>query len=674
MKKFISTLIAAVLMLSTLPAFADTSVSQNVEDVLIKVKQKIDIPEALTEFESNVYTQSDNTSYEFLWRDTDYKNSVAVTSDEDGRIINLYTHTEDYPTSKISGFSQDEVIEFSNAYLQKILPEMFFDKTDILVADKTSYNVFSDLNFSVTFVREKDGIKVKDNTVSVSGYIGKDKITVNSVNARLDFDTKFSSSTDSIADYTEKYKVAFPIEMVYYDELSEKDENAPKLIYRFKDFEAGYIAAATGEIVTEDKEFDEVFANSKQEAAMDSAGGANRNMLSEAEIKEIEKVAKLISIEEVKKSLKAIPYLNFDSSLELTSSRLTSDENEYFYNLHYESKDRYFTAKVNAQTGKIMNISNYTYGEKSKELSQTQIQEAEKKIHAFVNAVAKEELKASLAQDFTSTNNYVHKVYDRIVNDVKYVGEGISVTFDAINGVVQSYRLNFSDKLFVSPSDAMSDTDAYNKILEIAPIEKLYVKSNSEYVLCYTANNSNVRIDAFTGKLTYKESNNRNFEYADIGGHWAEEAITNLSQIQLGLKGENFYPDNKITQEDLFRLFYSGMRSNYYLDADTDNLYERLISTKIITEEEKAPEAQVTRENAFVYMIRLAELERVAKLADIYKVNFADSDKLSEGKLGYAAILSGMGVVCGDGGTLRPTDTITRAEAAAMLYKYLLTF
>ena len=121
-------------------------------------------------------------------------------------------------------------------------------------------------------------------------------------------------------------------------------------------------------------------------------------------------------------------------------------------------------------------------------------------------------------------------------------------------------------------------------------------------------------------------------------------------------------------------MFYSGMRSNYYLDADTDNLYERLISTKIITEEEKAPEAQVTRENAFVYMIRLAELERVAKLADIYKVNFADSDKLSEGKLGYAAILSGMGVVCGDGGTLRPTDTITRAEAAAMLYKYLLTF
>ena len=220
----------------------------------------------------------------------------------------------------------------------------------------------------------------------------------------------------------------------------------------------------------------------------------------------------------------------------------------------------------------------------------------------------------------------------------------------------------------------MSDTDAYNKILEIAPIEKLYVKSNGEYVLCYTANNSNVRIDAFTGKLTYKESNNRNFEYADIGGHWAEEAITNLSQIQLGLKGENFYPDNKITQEDLFRLFYSGMRNNYYLDATTDELYKRLISDNVITEEEKEPKASVTRENAFVYMIRLAELERVAKLSDIYKVNFADRDKLSEGNLGYAAILSGMGVICGDGGTLRPTDTIPRAETAAMLYNYLLTF
>ena len=674
MKKFISTLIATAIMLSTLPAFADVAVSQNVEDVLIKVKQKIDIPTALTEFESNVYTQSDNTSYEFLWRDTDYKNSVAVTSDIDGRIINLYTHNEDYPTAKISGFSQDEVIEFSNTYLQKILPEMFSDETDVLVADKDSYSVFSDLNFSLTFVREKNGIKVKDNNVSVSGYIGKDKISVNSVNVRLDYDTSFSSVSDSITDYIEKYKAAFPIEMVYYDESSQKDENAPKLIYRFKDFEAGYISAETGEIVTEDKEINELFATANKEAAMDSAGGANRNMLSEAEIKEIEKVASLIGVEQIKKSVKALPYLNFDDSLELTSSRLTNNEKEYFYNLNYEGKDRYFTAKVNAQTGKIINISNYIYGEKSTELSEAQIQQAEKKIQEFANAVAKEELKSSLAQDCTSTNNQVYKVYDRIVNDIKYVGEGICVTFDATNNIVQSYRLNFSDKLFVNPSNAMSDTDAYNKILEIAPIEMVYIKSNGEYALCYTAKNNSIRIDAMNGKPTYKESNNRNFEYADIDGHWAEEAITNLAQIQLGLKGNNFCPNDKITQEDLLRFFFSGMKNSYYLDADTDELYKRLISANVITEAEKAPNASVTRENAFVYMIRLAELERVARLEDIYKVNFADSDKLSEGKLGYAAILSGMGVVCGDGGALRPTDNITRAEAAAMLYKYLLTF
>ena len=39
----------------------------------------------------------------------------------------------------------------------------------------------------------------------------------------------------------------------------------------------------------------------------------------------------------------------------------------------------------------------------------------------------------------------------------------------------------------------------------------------------------------------------------------------------------------------------------------------------------------------------------------------------------FSGILSGMGVVCGNGGYLRPADNLTRAEALALLYKYLLT-
>ena len=101
-------------------------------------------------------------------------------------------------------------------------------------------------------------------------------------------------------------------------------------------------------------------------------------------------------------------------------------------------------------------------------------------------------------------------------------------------------------------------------------------------------------------------------------------------------------------------------------------IYDELIKNGIITIDEKCPEAEVTREDAFMYLIRMAGLEKVARLENIYKVSYADSNKLSSGKIGYCAILSGLGVICGSGGYLRPTDNLNRAEAITMLYRYLL--
>lgn len=54
-------------------------------------------------------------------------------------------------------------------------------------------------------------------------------------------------------------------------------------------------------------------------------------------------------------------------------------------------------------------------------------------------------------------------------------------------------------------------------------------------------------------------------------------------------------------------------------------------------------------------------------------MDFADGNLLSKGKIGYCAILSGLGVITGDGGYLRPQSNLTRAEAMAMVYKYLLS-
>jgi len=122
----------------------------------------------------------------------------------------------------------------------------------------------------------------------------------------------------------------------------------------------------------------------------------------------------------------------------------------------------------------------------------------------------------------------------------------------------------------------------------------------------------------------------------------------------------------------LLRFWLSGIKGRHISGYSDDELYDYLKSNEILSEEEKSSDAPVKREDAFVYLIRICNYEKIASLSDIYKVSYKDSDKLSEGKIGYVAILSGLGIICGDGGELRPSDALTRAEAVVMLYKYLL--
>ena len=74
------------------------------------------------------------------------------------------------------------------------------------------------------------------------------------------------------------------------------------------------------------------------------------------------------------------------------------------------------------------------------------------------------------------------------------------------------------------------------------------------------------------------------------------------------------------------------------------------------------------RIDAAVYFINALELAEIASLPGIYNCPFTDV----ETKEGYVSILSGFGVVKGDGtGLFNPDRGVTRGEAAVMIYNYL---
>ena len=62
-----------------------------------------------------------------------------------------------------------------------------------------------------------------------------------------------------------------------------------------------------------------------------------------------------------------------------------------------------------------------------------------------------------------------------------------------------------------------------------------------------------------------------------------------------------------------------------------------------------------------------------AELPGIFNCGFSDAGQIAADKLGYAAIVSGLGVISGDGNAIRANDALTNAEAAAMIYNYLKT-
>ncbi len=685
MKKVIALILSLLLIMPA--ALADTASSNELQRVLLKVKEKINIPSELTEFESNISDYKGKITYNFDWHDEKYEKSINVSADENGRILNYNNYTSKISDKKLTDISTKEIISFADTFLKKILPEMYEDASDALVLDEKSYRAGGSQRYYFTYNRCKNMVPVNNNAVNVSVAIDENaRLIMRSMSANIDYEANFADKAGEAELLTEKYKKAFPMELVYRNEYNPdwkakgEPRMLPVLIYRHKDNEAGYISVENGEIVEEDKNEDNLF---RDESAEDSVmGSMNKNeSFTEKELAEITAVGTLLSREEIENKVKALPYVSFPKNLSLESSHLSkNDEDKYLYSFHYSNKSdenySYMSITADAKDGKLINYYCSTdYREKDKvSLTEKEKDSAQKKMEEFLKVAAGEDFKDTKFSESTENNGYINSYYYRTVNNVKHADNGISVGFDGKNSVVISYSLSFTGGEFKDPSQAIGEEAAYEKLLEYSPIVRRFVKTGGIYKECVTLEKFGVTLDAITGEITNKnEDANMGFSYDDIKDHWVEKAATALSQIQVGFAGASLNPDSDVTQEDFLRLSASGIYGNYYHTYSTEELYEALIREKIISENEKAPSSPIKREDAFVFIIRMINLEKVAKLENIYKVDFADSNLLSEGKIGYCAILSGFGIITGDGGYLRPNSNLTRAESIVMLYRYLLT-
>lgn len=697
-KKIFAAVIAVCVILSalsgTITAFADGGDSAAMKSALETVKGKVDIPEEFTKFTSNSREYKGKISYSFEWTNEDYDKNINVDCDSKGRITyyNFYNDKRAWNSNKLPSMNKKAAEEKAAEFLKKIAPETMSNKQDMFKAAQT--DVYNSNAYFVRFERTRNGAPVNGDNAYVELVADGDEVYLSNASISYNYDAVFEKEGEKISDPASAYAEKFPAELVYSKIYNYRDDSEElKLVYRLKNSNAGYISAYTGEAVEEVSDielYNGISGGGGVTVAEDAEApmAAKQSRLTEAEISELDTVALLYKTEDAVKYLKGIPQLKLTGDYTVNYSRVYAindkdgEREGYRLNISLKKDEAYVNAKFDAENKRLLSVNAWssdnfrssTSGESKKtEVSAADKAKAEAEIDKFTKLVMGDmAAEFEINEDGYARYGRVSKSYTRMVNGIPYINNTANVTYDVNTGRISNYYVEYEDDAeFVSAENVIDADTAYEYMTKLVPVEERYIKGGDEYKLVYTMNGMPV-VDAFDGSNAYEaDVDLSDKEYTDIENHWCKEAVTALTEYGIALRGDEFEPDSAITQADLLRLLISGMKSKHYASSSDDDIYRVAYNTNVLDKSERNDNASVTRENAFVIMIRLAGYEDVAKLTNIFKVSYADGDKLSDGLLGYAAILSGMGIVAGDGGKLRPHDNITRAEAAAMLYKYM---
>ena len=78
-------------------------------------------------------------------------------------------------------------------------------------------------------------------------------------------------------------------------------------------------------------------------------------------------------------------------------------------------------------------------------------------------------------------------------------------------------------------------------------------------------------------------------------------------------------------------------------------------------------DTDILRVEAIRHIIDSLGYEKIAKIGNIYKTDFADNADIKNEDIGYIAIAFGLGIIKGDGSCVNAYSSLTRAQAISLL-------
>lgn len=718
LKKFFQKIGAAVVatavgMTCLVPvAFAEDST--DIEAAILSVKSRIEIPESLTEFSSNVIRRTEGRAeYSLEWSSEIGDESLYITINDKNDITDYNHYISDNDKDerlKFSKYTNEQILDIAMEWLGTVNPtwiaELPRDKADTPYAD-----IYASRGRSrVALTRYVNGIPFLNNNISIT--IDRSG-NITHMYSSWDYEEdipQVSEAMDKDAAAEEFFKLSAP-ELKY---MKIGEDNTAVLVYEPKNPSLQVNARSGGEIGKRNY-YSSKNAYATEDAASEMmAGGSSSRaaVLTEKEMLNLEEINSLLTREELEAKArglyntgldkaelesceysrkKAVVYkaAGADKEKESYSARLT-----FVFNKGTE-KQSDATVVFDAQSGELLNYYSYEYydyidsyakDEKSTEPKVSYDAASDTAEKFIAQNAPNEAAKVKTVEEAKPSPREYMLNFIRHENDVPFYDDGINVRINSETGRVMSYNKNWTEDIVFESMDGILDEAGAKKAFsdnigfELSYVYSYPAAENDEekmvdpvVELAYTLSGKNTyTINAKTGEAILLYEEKPIVHPDDIDGHYAEKQINALIDIgMLDMNGEtSFRPDDAVTHKELAVMVGRLVRGYISVYEDASELARRC---GIISRNENfEPDTAAERADGPMYIVRALGYREVAELKDTFKCDFADSDLISAEKLGYVSIAKGFGIVGGDeNGCFNPSDMLTRADAAIMIYNYM---
>ena len=169
-------------------------------------------------------------------------------------------------------------------------------------------------------------------------------------------------------------------------------------------------------------------------------------------------------------------------------------------------------------------------------------------------------------------------------------------------------------------------------------------------------------------------------------GHWSEEEVKELANEKIvnGVSSTRFAPNKSISRAEFVTLILNaiGAEASYsetnYTDVSKDDWFGKYVATasrigllkEIAAEDVFCPNKPITRAEIMTVLTKAYEYKGKI-VSENSGESFSDMNQVDTVLKPYVEKAVKMGWVKGDGGKLLPANSSTRAEAAALMGRFL---